>query len=403
MITKDRKVTYYASRISDNILETPEGYLICKDVPIARTGIQEYLGQELGLNDKFDQYVKVYREEEDVFDPASIASFEGKPFTDEHPPVEVDINNINQYSKGHVQNVRRSKTDTDLLIADIIAQDSQIISEIKNKLKREISNGYDSVYVPYKDGYRQVEIRGNHIALVTKGRAGSRVSIKDNNVERKKRMAKKNIFAAMLKSFAKDADPDEVAEALDALNQKDAEEEKAKMATLKGKEEEAKDDDPLSDLASRLEALENKFNKLYSAEKKEGHSELDADPEEEEVFDEDPEEDVEEDVEEDLDEEETEDEESEEEVEEKVKVSKDSLVNLKSTVARIRNPYDRKRVSDAMIKAFGRSSSSRVYDTINKLAIKSAKKRTSDSQSRDLEELGKKIAAKYNPHYKENN
>ncbi|MCI9311262.1 MAG: DUF2213 domain-containing protein, partial [Lawsonibacter sp.] len=28
---------------------TPEGYLICRDVPIARTGPQEYLAGELGL------------------------------------------------------------------------------------------------------------------------------------------------------------------------------------------------------------------------------------------------------------------------------------------------------------------------------------------------------------------
>lgn len=35
---------YYGSRISDHLVRTPEGYLICKDVPIARTGIQQYRG-----------------------------------------------------------------------------------------------------------------------------------------------------------------------------------------------------------------------------------------------------------------------------------------------------------------------------------------------------------------------
>ena len=39
---------YFGSRISDHILKTPEGFLICKDVPIARTGTQQYRGCEFG-------------------------------------------------------------------------------------------------------------------------------------------------------------------------------------------------------------------------------------------------------------------------------------------------------------------------------------------------------------------
>lgn len=42
---------YYGSRISENIAETPEGYLICRNVPIARVGVQEYFGYEFGRQD----------------------------------------------------------------------------------------------------------------------------------------------------------------------------------------------------------------------------------------------------------------------------------------------------------------------------------------------------------------
>ena len=42
-------LAYYGSVISENITETPEGFLICKNVPIARTGTQEYLPCEIGL------------------------------------------------------------------------------------------------------------------------------------------------------------------------------------------------------------------------------------------------------------------------------------------------------------------------------------------------------------------
>lgn len=396
MFTTDRKISYYASKLSDNIFKTPEGYLVCKNVPIARTGIQEYLGQELGLNDKYDEYIKVYREPEDVFAEEAIASFEGKTLTDEHPVCQVDVNNISQFDKGHVQNVRRSTENPDLLVADIIAQDATIISEIENKIKREISCGYDCYYVPYKDGYRQVEIRGNHIALVTKGRAGSRVSIKDNKLsERKGRMAKKNILAAMLKAFAKDAEPEELAEAMDAINEKEA---PAEVAPAKAPEAEetAKDEDPLANLASRLDSLEAMLSKLVNAEKEEGHEGLDEDPEN--VMDEDPEEDKEE-VEE---KEEVEDEEIEEE--EEVRVSKDSLAALKSAVAKIRNPQDKKRASDALSKAFGKTSSKNVYDGIMKTSQKALEKNSvKDSSDEDkLANLGREIAKNWNPHYKEN-
>ena len=41
---------YYGTRLTENISRRdPEGYLLCLNVPVARTGIQEYLPEELGL------------------------------------------------------------------------------------------------------------------------------------------------------------------------------------------------------------------------------------------------------------------------------------------------------------------------------------------------------------------
>lgn len=390
MFTKDRKISYYASELSENISETPEGYLICKNVPIARTGTQDYLGQEIGILEKADQFIKVYREEEDVFAPEAIASFEGKPFTNNHPEPMVDVNNLPMYGKGHAQNIRRSTTEPNLLVADIVVTDPLTISDIKNKVKREISAGYDCYYVPYKDGYRQVEIRGNHIALVSKGRAGDRVSIKDNKSERKKVMAKKNILAAMLKAFAKDADPEEVAAAVDAINQRDADEEKAKIVeALKSKTEENTQDegegaDMNAKLAERLDALEERINKLFAGKQE------DEEPEVEEEAEEASEEDITEDSDEDIEE------------EDKVVVSKDSLDALKVAVARIRNPQDKARAKDALGKVYGRSkpATADIYKEVANLAAKSSQIKDS-APAINFEDLGKKIAAKWNPHYKE--
>jgi hypothetical protein len=41
---------YYGTRLSENISRRdPEGYLLCLNVPVARTGTQEYMPEELGL------------------------------------------------------------------------------------------------------------------------------------------------------------------------------------------------------------------------------------------------------------------------------------------------------------------------------------------------------------------
>ena len=98
---------FYGARLSPHMTETPEGFLICQGVPICRTGKQQYLPREIG--EKGDGLVDVYREEEEVFKPSAMASFEGKPVTDDHPPKEVDPNNYGNYMKGVVQNVRRGK------------------------------------------------------------------------------------------------------------------------------------------------------------------------------------------------------------------------------------------------------------------------------------------------------
>ena len=80
-------IAYYGSKISEHMTKTPEGFLICHDVPIARIGQQEYFAGELGLDGGPDRLVQVQRRPEDVFDPAAVASFEGKDVTQNHPRI----------------------------------------------------------------------------------------------------------------------------------------------------------------------------------------------------------------------------------------------------------------------------------------------------------------------------
>ena len=132
-------IAYYGSILSPNQIETAEGYLICRNVPIARTGQQMYTAREFGLDGDPDAPVTVTRRPEDVFEEAAIASFEGKPVTDGHPGEDVRAENYTAYARGHLQNVRRSD---DTIMGDIYINDPGLASDVRNNIKREVSCGY---------------------------------------------------------------------------------------------------------------------------------------------------------------------------------------------------------------------------------------------------------------------
>lgn len=196
---------YFGSRISDHILKTPEGFLICKDVPIARTGTQQYRGCEFG-GPVADGIYNVQRPEAEVFDRAAVASFEGKPVCDEHPEEDVTPDNYGRYMKGVCRDVRRGDGDlSNCLVADLVIYDADLINKIEAG-KREISCGYDCLWNPTSDSsYDQLEIRGNHVAVVDRGRAGHKVAIRDTADDKKggTKMSK-SLIGRILRALARD-------------------------------------------------------------------------------------------------------------------------------------------------------------------------------------------------------
>ena len=210
-------LAYYGTKISPHMTDTPEGYLVCHDVPIARTGDMVYRAGELGLEGDPDRPVTVRRYAEDVFDPAAVASFEGKDVTAGHPAESVGPANHAAYSKGHVQNVRR---EGEKLVADLLVKDAGLISDIRNGVVREVSCGYLCSYEPEGDHYRQGNIRGNHVAVVPRGRAGREVAIKDQAAQEaeKGRKHMSEFWKNFLTAFgmaAKDASPEELGTMVD--------------------------------------------------------------------------------------------------------------------------------------------------------------------------------------------
>ena len=163
---------------------TDEGFLV---VParISRIGIQEYLAGEMGVEDrKPDDIVRVYRPEEEVFSDMSLSSFSNKPVTNNHPPVLVNASNAKEYSVGHAGPTLTR--DGCFAKSDLFIIDAKSIADIESG-KAELSNGYtaDIDWTPgvSPDGEQydavQRNIKGNHIAIVERGRAGRDCRVAD--------------------------------------------------------------------------------------------------------------------------------------------------------------------------------------------------------------------------------
>lgn len=152
----------------------------------ARSGIYDYLGREVDPTGKHfaaDQRVRVYRPESEVFDKASVASFIAKPITDNHPAESVTADNWRQHARGAVMGALK---DGEHLAFDLVLMDKALIEAVKAG-KRELSNGYtcdlafESGTTPDGKAYDAIQrnIRGNHVAVVDRGRAGSACRIGD--------------------------------------------------------------------------------------------------------------------------------------------------------------------------------------------------------------------------------
>ena len=160
-------------KLSQHKYKTPEGYLVCVDAILGRTGKQQYYKHELfgdsveGANDIVD----VDRPEKEVFDSNTLASFENKPVTVEHPDENVTVDNYKDYSVGFVRDVRRVDNN---IVGNLVITDKKTIEEIENGEHTDLSCGYDCEIIDDGKGeYMQSKIRGNHVALCQEGRAGN--------------------------------------------------------------------------------------------------------------------------------------------------------------------------------------------------------------------------------------
>ncbi|HHJ4287380.1 TPA: DUF2213 domain-containing protein [Klebsiella quasipneumoniae] len=208
---------FFKTRLGNTRFQLADGSVLFKDVPIARTGEQEYDATErpeLVPNDRGKVIVR--RMPEEVFSERAMASFEGMAVTIGHPRdfdgqiIFVTPDNWRQLAHGHIQNVRRGTDDkTDLLLADVIVKTPEALQAIDDG-DDEVSCGYDADYEQISPGLaKQSAITANHLALVPNGRAGFRCAIGDSMPS-----TTKNWFTRLLKA-RKTGDAAEMASLID--------------------------------------------------------------------------------------------------------------------------------------------------------------------------------------------
>jgi hypothetical protein len=261
----------YGSQISDRIWQDNNGQLIIRDAVLARCGSYNYLEKEILPNSDSCKIVQVYRTPEEVFHPASMASFENKPFCNDHPEEDVTPLNYKDLQVGFVRDIRRGSGEfIDCLIGDIVVTDPEVIELIKSGEKRELSLGYNTQIIKGEDGkYYMTKIRGNHLALVDDGRAGNATIIDTNtvkNIKGDKRMANKIVFKTSNRdSFINKLYDEDIVEIEEIEDDDDVVVEEAtnvepETPAVSEPEKEVKDDDT----ADTLARIESKLDKILA-------------------------------------------------------------------------------------------------------------------------------------------
>lgn len=161
-------------KLSEHKYRDNNGYLICVDSVLARTGKQRYLRSEIFADAADDDSeIEVDRKPEEVFSEKTLASFENCPLCVEHPDEDVNPDNYKDYAVGFVRDVHKGNVDgQDVILGTLVITDGKTIEEVENGQHTDLSCGYDCD-IEDSANPQQRNIRGNHVALCEQGRAGN--------------------------------------------------------------------------------------------------------------------------------------------------------------------------------------------------------------------------------------
>lgn len=180
----------FVDRVPLGSVKKREDGALVTDARVARTGIQVYLGSEMKFPDGVEKtrFVRVYRPGEEVFSEDSVRTLAHRPITVGHPPEMVDSSNWKKYAVG--QTGDEITGEKIYLRVPMMVSDGDAVSRIESG-ERELSCGYICQLdwtpgtTPEGEVYDAVQrkIRYNHVAVVSRGRAGAEVRIGDDATE----------------------------------------------------------------------------------------------------------------------------------------------------------------------------------------------------------------------------
>lgn len=213
--TIKRQINVAVRLDSTNHEYTKEGFLVVRNVTVSKAGVYFYAS-----DDRYEAKLP-----EDLSNPESLKTLEACPVVTEHPPKEtvavietngyqklyermIDSENATWYTKGFT--IDKPVFENNELKISIKILDLDLIEEIKSGTRSYISLGFICDFIPeigMFDGqrytYRQVNIKYNHVAVVSNPRVGEATKIRldssdnmiyeSNQKEKKKKMAVINL------------------------------------------------------------------------------------------------------------------------------------------------------------------------------------------------------------------
>lgn len=168
-------------------IKTPQGFMICKDVTLAKPMVKEYYAGELGIVDGFEatDIINIYTPPDVLFGQSVIDGFTASDVAMQHPKGnQLNSDNYKEHVIGTAKNVR---AENGYLVADLTIKDKWAIESIEHEDVKQISLGYaaelDMTAGETETGQayhgQWVGMVADHVAVVRKGRCGDDCKIGD--------------------------------------------------------------------------------------------------------------------------------------------------------------------------------------------------------------------------------
>lgn len=168
-------------------IRTPQGFMICKDVTLAKPMVKEYYAGELGIVDGFEptDIINIYTSPDVLFSAPVINGYNGSDTAMMHPEGN-QLNSVN-YKEHVIGTAKNVRAENGYLVADLTIKDKWAIESIEHEDVKQISLGYaaelDMTAGETETGQayhgQWVGMVADHVAVVREGRCGDDCKIGD--------------------------------------------------------------------------------------------------------------------------------------------------------------------------------------------------------------------------------